>query len=291
MMKRLIVFLLVTLFVPRIWAQGVVYESLTFSSSLLGEDVKYSVYLPADYDLSERKYPVLYLLHGYTDDETGWVQFGEVKAIADKAMLTRMSTEMVIIMPDAKVSFYSNDFEMKYPWEDMFVKEFIPFVEDTYKVRQKKEFRALAGLSMGGFGALKLAMKHHEMFSATVAMSAAVLTDEQLIGLPDDRYENVYGVLYGTGLQGKNRITESWKSNSVFHLLNTIEVEKLRTVRYLIDCGDDDFLLEGNMNLHSEMRKKGVKHEFRVRDGAHEWEYWRTSLPVALKFISKSFHR
>ncbi|MCL3780811.1 esterase family protein [Prolixibacteraceae bacterium JC049] len=290
-MKRYFLFILLVLISLGGWAQGVIYESLTFSSTLLGEDVKYSVYLPADYDLSERKYPVLYLLHGYTDDETGWVQFGEVKAIADKAIKSGESTEMIIVMPDAKVSYYSNDHAMKYPWEDMFVKEFIPFVEETYKVRQKKEFRALAGLSMGGFGALKLAMRHNELFSSSVAMSAAVRTDKQIIEMESEKYEKVYGLLYGPNLKGRKRITESWKNNSVFHLMNSIDLEGLNSVRYYIDCGDDDFLIEGNMSLHLTMNKKGIKHEFRVRDGGHSWQYWRTCLPTALEFVSKSFHR
>jgi enterochelin esterase-like enzyme len=160
---------------------GTVKESLLFESKLVDYPVEYSIYLPPDYETSERSYPVLYLLHGYTDDETGWIQFGEVNAIADKAIKSDDATSCIIVMPDGKVTLYCNHYNGKDPWEDMFIKEFIPFIEEEYRIRKKKEFRAIAGLSMGGNGALLLSMRNPDLFSSCVAMSAAVFTDDDVM--------------------------------------------------------------------------------------------------------------
>jgi enterochelin esterase-like enzyme len=92
-------------------------------------------------------------------------------------------------------------------------------------------------------------------------------------------------------MAGKNRLTETWNKNSVLKLASTVAVEKLNQVHYYIDCGDDDRLVKANMELHSIFLDRKVKHEFRVRDGAHNWPYWRSALPEVLKFISESFHR
>ena len=161
---------------------GKCIESLKFNSSLVDYPVEYSVYLPPDYETSERSYPVLYLLHGYSDDETGWIQFGEANTIADKGIENGDFSSCIIVMPDGKVTWYCNSFDGKDPWEDMFIKEFIPFIEKEYRIRTKKEFRAIAGLSMGGYGALKLAMRHTDLFSSCVAMSSGTFTDEEILG-------------------------------------------------------------------------------------------------------------
>ncbi len=168
---------------------GKVIESLKFDSKLVSYPVEYSVYLPADYETSQRSYPVLYLLHGYSDDETGWIQFGEANSVADKAIASGDATPCIIVMPDGKVSWYVNSFDGKDPWEDMFVKEFIPFIEKEYRIRPKKEFRAIAGLSMGGNGALLLSMRNPDLFSSCVAMSAGTFTDEEI--LADDTYDGL----------------------------------------------------------------------------------------------------
>ena len=128
---------------------GKVLESLKFQSKIVSYPVEYSVYLPPDYYTSERSYPVLYLLHGYSDDETGWIQFGEANSVADKAINSGDATSCIIIMPDGKMAWYSNSADGRDRWEDMFVDEFVPFIEKEYRVRAKKEFRAIAGLSMG----------------------------------------------------------------------------------------------------------------------------------------------
>ena len=270
---------------------GKVTESIEFKSKLVSYPVKYSVYLPADYDLSQRSYPVLYLLHGYSDDETGWIQFGEANQIADKGIAKGEFPACIMIIPDGKVSWYGNSADGKDPWEDMFITELIPFVEKQYRIRSKKEFRAIAGLSMGGYGALALSMRHPDLFSTCVAMSSGTFSDEEITQQPDNQYELYFKNIYGKNLKGGDRVSEAWKARSPLHLINTVPAEKLKGIRFYIDCGDDDFLYKGNALLHIRMRELNIPHEYRVRDGAHTWSYWRTSLHDGLKFIGEKFHR
>ncbi len=130
--------------------QGQVLEGLHFTSAVLGREVNYAVYLPPDYQTSSRRYPVVYLLHGYTDDESGWVQFGEIHLAADRAIAAREIPPMIIAMPDGGVTWYINDYQNKVRFEDMFVQEFIPRIDSTLRTRPDREFRGVSGLSMGG---------------------------------------------------------------------------------------------------------------------------------------------
>ena len=287
-MKKSLVTIIGIFLVFCVFAQkGKVIESLQFKSNLVSYPVKYSIYLPPGYETSERSYPVVYLLHGYSDDETGWIQFGEANYIADKGIASGEVSPCIIVMPDGKVTWYSNSYDGKDPWEDMFVQEFIPFIEKEYRIRTKKEFRAIAGLSMGGYGALSLAMRHTDLFSTCVAMSSGTFTDEEILN--GNMYDRYFGHIYGP--KPKNDVSESWKAYNPLHLLDSVDPEKLKSVRYYIDCGDDDFLYKGNSALHVKMRDMGIPHEYRVRDGSHQWSYWRTGLHNGLIFISEKFHR
>jgi S-formylglutathione hydrolase FrmB len=230
---------------------------------------------------------VLYLLHGYSDDETGWIQFGEANLIADRGIANGDFPPCIIVMPDGKVTWYSNSFDGKDPWEDMFTDEFIPFIEKQYRIRPKKEFRAIAGLSMGGNGALLLSMRHPDLFSSCVAMSAGTFTDEEI--LEGEMYNRFFGNIHGPKPTGN--VSDHWKEYSPLHLLDSVDKEKLKSIRFYIDCGDDDFLYKGNSALHVKMRDLGIPHEYRVREGNHSWSYWRTGLFDGLKFISEKFHR
>lgn len=272
--------------------QGVLKESLKVKSSTLGKDVEYSIYLPADYDKSNRRYPVLYLLHGYTDDETGWSQFGEAQIIGDRLMQTGEAAPMIIVMPDGGVSWYINSYDGKTKYEDFFVKELIPHIDATYRTRTTKQYRAIAGLSMGGYGTLIMATKHPDLFAAAAPLSSGVFTDEEIMKAEERTWNVVLGELYGKkDLTGQDRLTEHYYKNSILKIIETGNADELKKVRYYIDCGDKDFLIKGNMALHSVLIDKKIPHEFRVREGVHNWTYWRTALPEVLKFVSESFHQ
>lgn len=265
------------------------FESLQFNSSLLNQGVRYSVYLPPDYYSSNRRYPVVYLLHGYGDNETGWIQYGEVDRIMDARIRSGELPPMIIVMPDGGRSFYINDYQTKVRWEDMFTQEFVGHIDSTFRTRANREFRAITGLSMGGLGSLVLAMHHPELFSACAALSASTRTDEMWMAIPDERYNEVFAPAFSGPAKGEDRLTITWKRNSPITLARSAPEGDLRRVRWLIDCGDDDALSAGNALLHIALTDRKIPHEYRVRDGGHTWAYWRESLPLALKFLSHSF--
>ncbi len=266
-------------------------ESLSFSSNLLNRAVRYSVYLPPDYYTSTRHYPVVYLLHGLGDDETGWIQLGEADRIVDAGIRSGELPPMIVVMPDGAASYYVNDYQGKVRYEDMFVQEFVPYIDATFRTRPKTEFRALAGLSMGGFGSLVLAMHHPELFGSCAAMSAAARSDDAFMAIPDERYNTVFAPVFSGSVNREDRLTATWKRNSPVTLAKSAPEGDLLKVRWYIDCGDDDSLSPGNALLHIALLERKIPHEYRVRDGAHTWSYWRTGLPDALKFIGQSFHR
>jgi enterochelin esterase-like enzyme len=271
--------------------QGRVLEGLRFPSALLGRDVNYAVYLPPDYGASTRRYPVVYLLHGYTDDESAWIQFGEIPLAADRAIARREIPPMIIVMPDGGVTWYINDVQNKVRYEDMLMQEFIPYIDSLYRTRPNKEFRGVAGLSMGGWGALLLSMRHPGDFAACAAFSAGVQTDEEVIAMEQSMYDRLFSGIFGAKLAGKDRLSAHFRQYNPLDLAKTLPVETLKKVRFYLDCGDDDFLFKGNAALHIVMSDRKIPHEFRVRDGSHSWIYWRTGIVEGLKFIGQSFQR
>ncbi|MCF8243382.1 MAG: esterase family protein [Melioribacteraceae bacterium] len=273
------------------YSRGKVIEGQTINSEIMGKEIRYTVYLPFDYEISERYYPVVYLLHGYTDNDMAWIQFGEANMLCDKAIAENEIPSMILVTPDADVSWYINNYDNSVRYEDFFINEFIPFIESEFRIRKEKRFRAVSGLSMGGYGSLVYALKHPGMFSACAPFSAAVYSKKQIVETPPERWDYVFGVVFCPGLEGESRMTDHLMSNNIFEIIKNAELEKLKSVRMYIDCGDDDWLLTGNMELNQLLNDLEIPHEFRVRDGKHSWTYWRTGLIDALKFIGGGFHQ
>ena len=285
-MKKLWLLLLCMPFYALLMAQGSkVFDNLSVKSKILNMDRNYAIYLPPGYETSERSYPVLYLLHGGGDDQTGWVQFGEVQNITDKAISEGTATPMIIVMPDANTSVrgYSNNATGTWRYEDFFFQELMPYVEKTYRIKAEKRYRAVSGLSMGGDGTFTYALHHPELFSSACPLSAGTgpLTMEDAKTRLTKDNPNI----------ADSAIASYYNRQSVLVLINTVPDSLKKAVRWYIDCGDDDFLYEGNSLAHIAMRKKEIPHEFRTRDGGHNWTYWRTALPVVLEFVSQGFHQ
>jgi enterochelin esterase-like enzyme len=286
-MKNLITCLAGSLIVSTLFAQtGKVFDNLTMKSEILKMERKYALYLPPGYETSERSYPVLYLLHGGGDDQTGWVQFGEVLSITDKAINDGTATPMIIVMPDANTGQkgYFNSVKGDFQYEDFFFEEFMPFIEKEYRIKGKKQYRAVAGLSMGGGGSFMYALHHPELFSSACPLSAA--TGPISLSEAESFLER-----YFTKNNTREQIEKYYKECSALNLIENLPVDKIKSVRWYIDCGDDDFLYEGNCLIHIAMRKKEIPHEFRTRDGGHTWTYWRSALPEVLHFVSQAFHQ
>ncbi len=269
------------------WSQtGKVFDNLSLKSDILKMERKYAVYLPPGYETSERSYPVLYLLHGAGDDQTGWVQFGEIRRIADNAIQSGKATAMIVVMPDANTKHrgYTNTPAGDWNYEDFFFNELMPEVEKKFRIRGEKRYRAIAGLSMGGGGTFFYALHRPDLFSSACPLSASTgpLNRDEIKKYMDHRKMTD---------ATETEMKEWFNKYSVLELVKKMPDEQKKQVHWFIDIGDDDFLFEGNSLIHIEMRKRGIKHEYRVRNGAHNWTYWRESLPTVLSFVSDTFHQ
>ncbi len=287
-MNKALVFSLLIVVNFSLFGQSVVHDDLSMHSDILDMDRKYAIYLPPDYNSSQRSYPVLYLLHGGGDDQTGWVQFGEVKHITDKAIKEGVATPMIIVMPDANTGQrgYFNSVDGEWRYEDFFFEELVPHVEGKYRIKGEKRYRAVAGLSMGGGGSFMYALHRPDMFSSACPLSASCgpLSLEATKAWLTRRGGTLDNV-------SEEQIQNYYEQHSAVELVNAISEDDRAAVRWYIDCGDDDFLYEGNSLVHIAMRKKEIPHEYRVRDGGHRWSYWRSALPEVLHFISQAFHQ
>jgi enterochelin esterase-like enzyme len=260
-----------------------VFDALTLDSKILGMERKFAVYLPPGYEYSQRSYPVLYLLHGAGDDQTGWVQFGEVQRIADNAFEDGSATPMIIVMPDANTGKrgYFNDIKNEWRYEDFFFEELMPYVESQYRIKRVKKYRAISGLSMGGGGTYFYAMHRPDLFSSACPLSAS---------LRNTAYDD-FVKRYEGDVKDKDQLKAYYDKHQALRQLELNDMEKIKSVKWFFDCGDDDFLYEGNSLVHIAMKKMEIPHEFRIRDGAHNWTYWRESLPNVLAFVSDTFHQ
>lgn len=272
---------------------GKVLESREFKSAILGRNVRYSVYLPPGYESNPtRHYASVYLLHGYptqpVNSETDWIQQGSADRLIDEAIASGRLPPLIVIMPDAKATWYMNSFDGKVRYEDMLVQEFVPFIDKTFRTREQRLFRSTVGLSMGGYGAMMLALRHPDLFAAAAALSPGIRTEEEMAKTSDADYAQYWAPLFGPA-QGEARITDIWRSHSPLSLMQTLPVDDLKKGRWWIDIGDDDFLSQGSDALHTVMKQRGIPHEYRVRDGGHTWLYWRTGLIDALEFVAGAY--
>ena len=258
-------------------------EEFSLKSEVLGVEKKYAVYLPDGYDESTEKYPVLYLLHGAKGTHLSWVETerGNMQAIVDAEIASGHCRKMIVVMPNASGEGEKNAgknmgyFNVRgWNYEEFFFSEFIPHIDKKFKTLAAKEGRAVAGLSMGGGGSVVYAQRHPEIFAACYSTS----------GLLDHRYRPSIPGYYDVGW-----LYSVAQTSPVEYLRNATaeELEKLRSVRWMLDCGDDDKIIFTNLEFFKEMHREKVPVEFRVRDGKHNWVFWRESLPEILAFSFK----
>lgn len=168
-----------------------------------------------------------------------------------------------------------------WAYEDFFYQEFMPYIESTYRVKADKAHRAIVNLSMGGGGTTSYAQRHSDLFCAAYAMSA-------LMNIPD-------GPAAAQPQKPGDKIallTESVKAHSCTAYVEEADEAckaRLRSVQWFVDCGDDDFLLDRNIEFTQAMRRAGIPCQFRVRDGGHTWEYWHSALYNCLRFMTRCF--
>ena len=224
-------------------AEDKVYRDIQLNSRAMGRKMKYTVWLPGGYD-SSKKYPFLYLLHGYGDDNNSWLDKGGAQKIA-RDYVKKGGTPMVVVMPDGLVNFYSG------AWEEYFHGELIPEVEKSFGCNGK---RAVAGLSMGGYGTLYNVLNHPDKFLYGYAMSPA------------------------TDLEGFGRLISAQADPAVFPPI-------------VLESGTQDITVTiESVRAFSEMLTgKGVKHDFIERAGGHDWAFWPVCLEKALGKVGEAF--
>lgn len=276
------IFLLLTgLFLASPVRAGVVTDSL--KSNVLGVTKYYNIYLPPSFKQDARAhYPVLYLLHGLTDNHRAWVEKGQMDRVMDELIACGEIPPMVVVMPNAgdrdTRRIWNGYFNMPgWNYEDFFFQELLPAVEEKYRAGGSKGQRAVAGLSMGGGGSVGYAVAHPDAFAACYAMSAWLDGEKR----DDVKLDDKMGLL-----------TNAVHERCPMRLLEQADEQQLsalRSVRWYIDCGDDDFLFDQNVEFYKKLRQKRIPAQLRVRDGGHTWEYWHNALRLCLPFVSRSF--
>jgi S-formylglutathione hydrolase FrmB len=262
-------------------------------SHILAEPVPYCVLLPPSYDAKIanhplRQYPVLYYLHGLGDDERTLFETGGWNLIEDLRQQGKVG-EFLIVTPDAKASFYINSADGKVRYSDFFLQEFMPYIEAHYRIRRAPRSRAITGISMGGYGALRFAFAHPELFSAVSAQSAALMTEspQELnaalrAGTPLGR---PLGPAFGNPIN-----VPHWKENDPFALAAKNKTG-LANVAIYFNCGrSDDFGFEvGASALDRQLQEEHIKHEFHLYPGNHGVAYFGAHLGEVIEFHSKLF--
>ena len=262
-------------------------------SRILKNKVHYCVYLPASYDAVAAKsaaqhYPVLYFLHGLGDNEKTLFNNGGWTLLDDLRQKHQIE-DFLIVAPEGRRSFYINSADGSARYSDFYLQEFIPLIEAKYRVKKGRSTRAISGISMGGYGALRFAFSHPEMFSAVSAQSAALITEspQELntaarSGAPLGKVlADVFGDPIGVS---------HWENNSPFVMARK-NAAGLKRLAIYFNCGQDDNygFEKGAAALHEELQKEGVKHEYHLYPGDHSFGYFMAHFAEVMEFHSRAF--
>jgi len=264
---------------PGIQAQRASVETVQFQSKLVNAALPYNVVLPPDYRESRvTRYPVLYLLHGFGGHHGDWVTHSNV---ADYAAQYRM----IVVTPEGNNGWYTDSVSVgtdKY--ESYLLKELIPDVQKRYRTIESRYGRGIAGLSMGGFGALKFGLKSPETFAFVGSLSGApgatAWTEDDLKNLKAIR-DSVFAVFGPVG-------SETRKANDVFAIARGLSAARVAGLPYFyLDCGTEDFLSGSNQQFAALLREKKIPHEYRELPGDHNWAYWDQQVQEVLQIAAQ----
>jgi putative tributyrin esterase len=288
----------------------------SFASSALGVEKNVVIYLPGGYDTSTKRYPVYYYLHGLGGDEKNWTERGKLDQTADAIGL-----EAIVVMPDGDDGFYADsaksvDYDacMKdgtglffgerkrkdtciraSKYETYITKELVSFIDTTYRTIPTREGRAIAGLSMGGFGALQLGLRHAELFAAAVSHSGIdallyagpVPYEKGKVTLASDVKNWGKGIgdlgAWMRGIFGPDLAT--WQGYDPATLIAKLD-PKIGPALYL-DCGtEDEFMLHNGMQyLHDLLLDRGIEHAFYIGPGHHNFDFWSVRVRSSLEWL------
>ncbi len=263
------------------------------NSRILKHPVHYCVYLPASYDNGAaqdpaQKYPVLYFLHGLGDNERTLFNSGGWTLLDDLRRQNKMG-EFLIVAPEGGRTFFINSADGAVRYSDFFLQEFVPLIETKYRIRKGRNNRAISGISMGGYGALRFAFAHPEMFSAVSAQSAALITESPQELDTAERSGAALGKtlapVFGSPIDVRH-----WKKNSPFVLAQR-NLAAVRRLAIYFNCGQDDNygFEKGAAMLHEQLQKEGVKHEYHPYPGDHSLSYFLDHFTEVMEFHSQAF--
>ncbi len=261
-------------------------ECQSAPSKVLGRAVPYCILLPPGYDGGKSSYPILYFLHGLGDNQEMLIRFGGFSLIEDM-WEKKQITPYLIVTPAAGASFYINSYDGRTRYSDFFLKEFMPYIEKHYRIEPGRAHRGIAGISMGGYGALRFAFAHPELFVSVSAHSAALI----------DKLPNVQG----RGAAGNSRIEllghvfgeppnkEFWDRNNPLILAG--ELSRSDAPKIYFDCGSEDGygFYNGAAALDKILDHRGIPHEFHLYPGGHDWSYFVEHIGASLQFHSEAF--
>ena len=253
-------------------AQAAQVDTIQVFSPSMNKNIKTCVIVPDNYKKSKKKFPVVYLLHGYSGNYATWVKsFKEVSQQVDRY-------GFIAIGVDGNYSswYFNSPIDPTFKYETYIIDELVPFIDKKYKTIASREGRAISGLSMGGHGALYLSLKHQDVFGAAGSMSGGV--DIRPFSEKWD-IKNRLGAI--------TDFPENWEKNTV---VNLIELNQNNNLKLIIDCGVDDFFIDVNRELHQKMLALKIDHDYIERPGKHNIDYWENSLKFQLLFFYNFFH-
>lgn len=263
---------------------GRVLEGRTLQSKALAREWAYTIYLPPDYDTSERAYPVFYLLHGMGGEHTNWARYGDAQMTADSLIAASAIPPVILVMADGKNSSYvdSDPVTGFGPVETAIVQDLIPHIDATYRTIPTRRARMIGGLSMGGYGAVHIAFKHPELFGAAASLSGGLSRDP-----PEPTAPPTPPAAWGIPFDSAR-----WQAENPFTWIPSLK-EKSQDYRLqvYITVGDDDNarIIQGAVELYDELRAEGLPAELRITDGAHTWEVWDRGLKEVMIFFANVF--
>ncbi|TDQ07347.1 alpha/beta hydrolase [Pedobacter metabolipauper] len=269
-MKRLLFVLSVFLLLSIQQGLAARVDTVLTTSASMKKNIKAVVILPDGYR-EDKLYPTVYLLHGAGDIYSGWVnKVPAIKKYAD-------DFQMIIVCPDGNVTswYFDSPEDPAWKYETYVATELVAFIDQKYKTIKDRKGRAITGLSMGGHGALYLAFRHQDVFGAAGSMSGGV--DIKPFPLNWDIAKRL-GPL--------DKYPERWKAASVVDLTHLLIPNKLALI---IDCGKDDFFYNVNIKLHEQLQYSNIPHDFTIRPGAHNWDYWKNAIGFQLMFMNNFF--
>lgn len=280
---------------------GSLIEFKSFESKTIGGNERYSIFLPPSYSKQpSRTYPVIYFLHGLNNDETSWTveRYGHVQNSLEQMMVSGKLPEFIMVNPRGDNSFYCNYIDGSKRYEDLLTQELINYMETNYRAKKGRENRAIAGTSMGGYGALKIAMKYPDRYAAVVGQSPIIFPGPNPMALSDDAknsrfysfFVNMLGPIFGNPVR-----QDVWDANNPLILAKN---RKLDGLKIYFDYGSDDryipmiHLDDGCKSLDRILTEENIPHTFIVHPGEpHGWALIAAHLDETLPFLCQTFKK